>query len=135
MPSEPSEWLRRRQLQCEDIADLLPGIIDGDDATDKRIVQHVESCLRCQAELVQYRRLVRALHQMRTDLLEPAPGVLSDILAGLAEAGEQRVIQAHLRGHRAVYISGMAVATAAAGAAGAVVLVSRASRRKMRLAG
>ena len=56
MPSDPSEWLRRRQLQCEDIADLLPGIVDGDDATDKRITQHVESCLRCQAELVQYRQ-------------------------------------------------------------------------------
>jgi hypothetical protein len=61
--------------------------------------------------------------------------VLTGILAGLASAGEQRAIQSHLRGHRAAYIGGVAVATAAAGAAGAVVLVSRASRRRMRLAG
>jgi hypothetical protein len=135
MPSEPGEWARGRQVLCEDIAELLPGIVDGDHPADQRILQHVESCLRCQAELVQYRRLLRALHQLRTDVLEPAPGVLTGILAGLASAGEQRAIHSHLRGHRAAYIGGVAVATAAAGAAGAVVLVSRASRRRMRLAG
>jgi hypothetical protein len=122
-------------VRCEEIAELLPGIVDGDQPADQRILQHVESCLRCQAELVQYRRLLRALHQLRTDVLEPAPGVLTGILAGLASAGEQRAIHSHLRGHRAAYIGGVAVATAAAGAAGAVVLVSRASRRRMRLAG
>jgi hypothetical protein len=135
MPSEPGEWARGHQVLCEDIAELLPGIVDGDHPADQRILQHVESCLRCQAELVQYRRLLRALHQLRTDVLEPAPGVLTGILAGLASAGEQRAIHSHLRGHRAAYIGGVAVATAAAGAAGAVVLVSRASRRRMRLAG
>jgi hypothetical protein len=135
MPSDPSDWLRRRQLLCEDLADLLPAIVDGDQPADERIVQHVESCLRCQAELVQYRKLLRALHQMRTEVLEPAPGVLTGILAGLAEAGEQRALRSRRRGHRAAYIGGMAVATAAAGAAGAAVLVSRASRRRVGLAG
>jgi hypothetical protein len=135
MPSDPFDWADRRQVLCEDIAEMLPGVVDGDHAADKRIVAHVESCLRCQAELVQYRRLLRALHQLRTEVLEPAPGVLTGILAGLAESGEQRAIHSRLRGHRAAYIGGVAVATAAAGAAGAVVLVSRASRRRMRLAG
>jgi hypothetical protein len=135
MPSDPTEWVRRPDVLCEDIAEMLPGIVDGDHPADKRILHHVESCLRCQAELVQYRRLLRALHQLRTEVLDPAPGVLTGILAGLASTGEQRAIHSHLRGHRAAYIGGMAVATAAAGAAGAVVLVSRASRRRMRLAG
>ena len=35
---------------------------------------HVDQCLRCQAELVQYRKLLRALRAMRTEVLEPAPG-------------------------------------------------------------
>jgi hypothetical protein len=135
MPSDPSDWARRRQVLCEDIAEMLPGIVDGDQPADQRIVQHVESCLRCQAELVQYRKLLKALRQLRTEVLEPAPGVLTGILAGLAEAGEQRAIHSRLRGHRAAYIGGMAVATAAAGAAGAAVLVSRASRRRVGLAG
>jgi len=135
MPSDPSDWVRRRQVLCEDIAEMLPGIVDGDQPADQRIVQHVESCLRCQAELVQYRKLLRVLRQLRTEVLEPAPGVLTGILAGLAETGEQRAIHSRLRGHRAAYIGGVAVATAAAGAAGAAVLVSRASRRRVGLAG
>src|ERR1019366_3338088 len=109
MHSDPSDWVRRRQMLCEDIAEMLPGIVDGDHPADPRVVQHVESCLRCQAELVQYRRLLRALRHLRTDVLDPAPGVLTGILAGLAEAGEQRAIHSHLRGHRAAYIGGMAV--------------------------
>jgi hypothetical protein len=135
VPSDPSDWVRRRQVRCEDIAAMLPGLVDGDQAADQRMAQHVESCLRCQAELVQYRKLLRVLHQLRTEVLEPAPGVLTGILAGLAEAGEQRALHSRRRGHRAAYIGGMAVATAAAGAAGAAVLVSRASRRRVGLAG
>ena len=33
-------------------------------------------CLRCQADLVHYRRLLRTLRTLRTDVLEPAPGLL-----------------------------------------------------------
>ena len=62
-------------------------------------------------------------------MLEPAPGVLSGILAGLEEAGERRAVHSLLRGRRAAYIGGVAVATAAAGAAGAVVLVCPATGR------
>ena len=36
--------------------------------------RHVERCLRCQAELVQYRKLLRALQRLRTEVLDPAPG-------------------------------------------------------------
>ena len=68
-------------------------------------------------------------------MLEPAPGVLSGILADLEEAGEQRAVRSLVSGRRAAYIGGVAVATAAAGAAGAVVLISWASRRRVDLAG
>ena len=137
MPSEHRE-LRRpaRRLTCEEVAAALPGIVDGKAEADRRVQQHVASCLRCQAELVHYRKLLRALRQLRTDYLEPAPGVLSGILANLEEAGERGAIRSLLSGRRAAYIGGVAVATAAAGAAGTIVLVSRASaRRRMPLAG
>jgi hypothetical protein len=124
-----------RRVTCEDVAELLPGIVDGEDRADRRLQRHVESCLRCQAELAQYRRLLRALHQLRTDVIEPAPGVLTGILAGLTEAGERGAIRSILSGRRAAYVGGLALATAAAGAAGTIVLVSRASRRRMGLAG
>jgi anti-sigma factor RsiW len=138
MPSDTdtdrSRWGLRRTT-CEDVAELLPAIVDGQDRADRRIQRHVESCLRCQAELAQYRRLLRALHQLRTDVIEPAPGVLTGILAGLSEAGERGAIRSILSGRRAAYVGGIALAATAAGAAGTIVLVSRASRRRMGLAG
>ena len=129
MRSEGVATGRSRQPTCDMVADLLPGIIDGAHQADRRVRRHVESCLRCQAELVQYRKLLRALHQLRTDVLEPSPGVLSGILAHLEEAGERGAIRSLLAGRRAAYIGGLAVATAAAGAAGAVVMVSRRAHR------
>jgi hypothetical protein len=116
------------------VADLLPAIGDGTVHPDRRVARHVEGCLRCQAELVQYRRLLRALHHLRTEVLEPAPGALTGILTHLEQAGERGAVRSILSGRRAAYVGGIAVATAAAGAAGAIVLASR-GRRRMRLAG
>jgi hypothetical protein len=139
MQSEPREHQRRatRRLTCEEVAAALPGIVDGNDKAERRVQHHVATCLRCQAELVQYRRLLRGLRQLRTEFLEPAPGVLTSILASLEEAGEQGAIRSLLTGHRAAYIGGVAVAATAAAGAGTLVLVSRASRHRkdMRLAG
>ena len=125
-------------MQCEQVADLLPQIVGGTGPADRGVVHHVDSCLRCQAELVQYRRLLRSVHELRTEVLEPAPGLLTEILAGLEEAGERGALRSLLTGslltgRRMAYLSGLAVAAGAAGAAGAVVLVNRS--RRMRLAG
>ncbi|MDQ1357069.1 MAG: hypothetical protein QOG44_1442 [Acidimicrobiaceae bacterium] len=139
MQSDQRDHQRRptRRLTCEEVAAALPAIVDGTERADRRIQHHVTTCLRCQAELVHYRKLLRALRQLRTEYLEPAPGVLSGILANLEEAGERGAIRSLLSGKRAAYIGGVAVAATAAGAAGTLVLVSRASnkRKGMRLAG
>lgn len=121
-------------MRCDQVADLLPGIVDGPARAERHVLSHVDSCLRCQAELVQYRRLLKALRHLRTDVLEPAPGTLTSILAHLEAAGERGAMRSLLAGRRAAYLGGIAVATAAAGAAGAVVLANR-GRRRMRLAG
>jgi anti-sigma factor RsiW len=136
MPSEHRDHQKRR-LTCEEVAAALPAIVDGNEQADRRVQHHVATCLRCQAELVHYRKLLKALRQLRTEYLEPAPGVLSSILANLEEAGEQGAIRSLITGRRAAYIGGVAVAATAAGAAGTIVLVSRASHRRkgMRLAG
>lgn len=127
MPSEP--------VTCAAVADALPHIAEGAEPAPTEIRAHVESCLRCQAELVQYRRVLRSLRALRTEVLEPAPGTLTHILAGLEAAGERGAIRSLLEGRRSAYLAGLGVATAAAGAAGAVVLVSRARRGRIRLAG
>ncbi len=119
---------------CDSVASALPGIVDGGEVADLELRRHVETCLRCQAELAQYRKVLRALHQLRTEVLEPAPGLLPDILASIGAAGERRAMGHLLTGRQAAYVGGIAAATAAAGAAGALVLASRARSRRLSLA-
>ncbi|MFN2608007.1 MAG: hypothetical protein ABR511_08930 [Acidimicrobiales bacterium] len=120
-------------VTCGAVASALPGIVDGQAVADLDVRRHVEACLRCQAELAQYRKLLRALHQLRTEVLEPAPGLLTDIFANLEAVGERRAMRHLLNGRRAAYVGGIAAATAA-GAAGAIVLATRRHRSKLRLA-
>ncbi len=130
----PSNRIAHESASCATVADALPGIVEGGTVADAAIRRHVETCLRCQAELAQYRKVLRALHQLRTEVIEPAPGLLPDILSSLGAAGERRAMRFLLTGRRAAYVGGIAAATAA-GAAGAIVLATRARHRKeLRLA-
>ena len=119
------------RLTCDDVADALSAAPDGAVSLDPAARRHVEHCLRCQAEVAQYRRLLRTLRAMRTDLDEPAPGLLDDLLAAL-DASARRG-RGRLTGRRAAYVGGLAAATAA-GVGGALVLASR-TRRRLPLAG
>ena len=110
----------------------LAATADGGPQLTRAERRHVERCLRCQAEVVQYRKLLRTLRTLRTDVLEPAPGMLADILATIEEAGERQAVRSVLSGRRIAYLGGLAAATAA-GAAGALVFATR--TRRTRLAG
>jgi hypothetical protein len=121
-------------VQCEEVGELLSHAAEGSVMLDRGARRHVDRCLRCQAELVQYRKLLRALHNLRTEVLDPAPGLLSDILAHIEEAGERHAVRSMLKGRKVAYVGGIAAATAA-GAAGAILFASRARKSKMRLAG
>ena len=121
------------RMSCQAVVDSLPAIVDGEQVASFEVLRHVETCLRCQAELAQYRKVLRMLHQLRTEVLEPAPGLLPDILASLEAASERRAMHFLLDGRRAAYLGGIAAATAA-GAAGALVLASRHRHRRLRLA-
>lgn len=118
-------------MLCDELATDLSAAADGSTLLGGDQRQHVETCLRCQAELIQYKKLLRTMRTMRTEVLEPAPGLLADVLASVAGAGERRAIRSMMAGHRAAYLGGLAAATAA-GAAGAIVFASRA--RKLRTA-
>jgi hypothetical protein len=115
---------------CEQIADELAATAGVGELRDRRARKHVESCLRCQAEVVQYRKLLKALHALREDLVSTPHGLVADIFVKLEEAGERQAVRSLINGRRAAYVGGIAVATAAAGA-GAVLL---ASRRRIRTA-
>jgi hypothetical protein len=118
-------------MRCDEVTDRLAGVADGSETLPPAARWHVERCLRCQAELVQYRKLLRALRTLRTEVLEPNPGLVADILATVSASGERHAVRQLLSGRRVAYVSGIAAATAA-GAAGAVALaLSRRSRLRL----
>jgi len=121
-------------VQCEEVTELLADVADGSLVLDRSARRHVDRCLRCQAELVQNRRLLRALHSLRTEVLEPAPGLLADILATLEEAGERHAVRMMLTGRRMAYAGGIAAA-ATAGAAGAILIAARGRKSRISIAG
>ncbi len=117
-------------MQCDAVAEDLAAAADGSVLLGRNERRHVERCLRCQAELVQYRKVLRAMRAMRTEVLEPAPGLLADILATLEAAGERQAVRSLLTGRRVAYVGGIAAA-ATAGAAGAILLATRTRRRPL----
>jgi anti-sigma factor RsiW len=119
-------------MRCEDVAQLLPETVEGT-PVDLAMQTHIESCLRCQAELARYRRMLRALQQLRTRFLEPSPTLLAQTLAALEEAGERQAVRSLLSGRRLAYagaIGGAALATAGTAAA----LIFARSRRRAAVA-
>lgn len=117
-------------MRCDDVATLLPDLVDAE-VRDLDAERHIETCLVCQAELVRYRKLLRALHQLRTRTLEPAPGALSATLTAIAAEGERRAARSALHGRKLAYAGAIGGATVAAGAATAVVLIARSRRLKL----
>lgn len=116
-------------MRCDEVALLLPAAVDGGASLALPVHDHVDSCLRCQAELARYRRMLRGLQMLRTHYLEPVPGLLSQTLAALGEASERRAIHSLLSGKRLAYAGAIGGAVAAAGATTAAVLIARARRR------
>ncbi len=119
-------------MRCDQLSEVLSDAADGTMALDAAGRAHVAQCLRCQAELVQYRKLLRSLRALRMQVLEPAPGLVPEILAYIEAAGERRALRELIDGRRVAYIGGLAAATAA-GVGGAIVIASR-SKRRFRLA-
>ncbi len=121
-------------MRCEEVTTLLPALVDGEYDVDGGAMRHIETCLRCQAELARYRRLLRTLAMLRTRYAEPTPGLLGDTLAALTDAAEESARRTLLSGRRLVY-AGAIGGTAVAAGATAALLIARSRRRAMPLAG
>lgn len=106
------------EITCDELANRLAGSIDRTDELTLHERRHAESCLRCQADLVKYRKILRTLRSMRSDLLDPPDGSLAQVLAAIEDEVERRNGSS---GRTVVYLGGLAAATAAAGAAGAIL--------------
>lgn len=95
----------------------LPKVVDNPDLRTKAVRAHVADCLACQKELIEYKKLLHALHSLR-DELDPAPGTLSGILSDLEQKGERSAIRALLRSASAEDADPAAVMTAGQGVIG-----------------
>lgn len=103
--------------------------MDGGSAAPEAIVDHVGACLRCQAELARYHKVLRLLNQLRAHRIEPPPGAVADVLGALEEAAQRRVIRFALNGRRLAY------AGAFAAPAAVVLAVSVVRRGRLRKVG
>lgn len=117
--------------QCDEIAALLPQVVDSAEPVALPVQRHVESCLRCQAELARYRRMLRGLQLLRTQYFEPTPGLLAGTLATITAAGERRAVTSVLTKRRLAYAGAVAGAVAAAGTTTIALVVARAKRRTL----
>jgi hypothetical protein len=108
-------------VRCERVGDLVPGLVDGSSVANRFTRAHVNRCLRCQAQLAQYRRLRRTARSLEQEHWLPPADLLEVVLAGLERAGDGTAARTR---RVLVYAGGMAAT--AAGAAGAVLLSRRA---------
>ena len=120
-------------MRCEEVARQLPQTVEGT-PVDLAMQTHIESCLRCQAELARYRRLLRTLSLLRTRYAEPVPGLLGDTLAAITDAAEHGARRTLLSGRRLAYAGAIGGSALAAGAT-AAVLIARSRKRALSLAG
>ncbi len=123
----------KRRVSCDDVAPAMFDIVERHDVADE-LVGHVDHCLRCQAEVVQHRKIARSLTQIRTARVEPPADLVLGVLAAVAAAGDQRDLWSIVLRHRATYVAAAATAATAGAAAGAFVL-SRSRRTRLAPAG
>jgi len=126
-----AEIILLRTTDCRQAAAFLPALASaaGDGPDD--VARHVAECLRCQAEMAAYRRILRHLRALRYDDVRSPPGALATALAALEAAALEDHASGANRALRVVYVSGITVATAAATTAGVLVWINR---RRMGLA-
>ncbi|MHB8440266.1 MAG: hypothetical protein ACYDD4_14070 [Acidimicrobiales bacterium] len=117
-------------MRCDDVAALLPRVLDGTTYADRRVVQHVESCLSCQAELARYRRLLRLLGQLRDQRSSVPPGAIAAVLTAIERRAQKGAVRSALTGRRVAVIVGVAVSLTAAAATTVVLSLTVARPRR-----
>lgn len=137
--------MRGDLVDCDSVAEALPRILDGTRRSDRVLLRHAATCLRCQAELARYRRMLRLLHQLRSarswsssplaagTVLDTAGVRTAGVLAlhaghGFPHPGARPKPGAALAGRRQL-AAALAAVTAVAGV-GAAAVVAAASRSR-----
>ena len=114
-----AEIARLRSGECVAAADVIPQIAAGEESGSLVAERHIASCLRCQAEVVAYGAILRAMRSMRSEQVDSPQGALDAVLEALAASGRQSGVPAWAS--RLAYCCGVT----AAACAGVLVWASR----------
>ncbi len=122
--------------QCDALVDALVdapagGILDPA-VVDPSLVDHVGTCLRCQAELARHHRLLRILGDLRREEVALPPSLLADVLDAVGRAATRSVVRATLSRRRVRSALGIAGAAALVAFIVAVERLRAPSRRRAR---
>ena len=98
-------------MRCDALTEMLAEAAEGQPVSGRAARAHVEHCLRCQADLAQYRRLHRSLRQLADRACSAPADWVEEVLAALDEANTGSGAGRTLR--RAAMLGGMAAVTAA----------------------
>ena len=120
---------RRGDRSCDDLLESLPALVD--EGSHHELVSetdriHIGQCLRCQAEVANYRRLRRAMRELADSAAPLDPTLEHDILLTLDEFDGRT--GRRVPGYAAATLGGLAAA------AGVIALATR-QRRSGRLVG
>ena len=113
-----ADLIPMRTAACRDAVDAVAMIAAGEAGVASKAEAHVETCLRCQAEVVAYRRVLAIMRTMRDDAADLPSGSLDEALLALHGGAAEAV---PLWAVRAAYVGGLT----AAGAAGVLVWLGR----------
>jgi hypothetical protein len=102
---------------CQVVDRALPGAMGDTAALPAALRAHVGSCLRCQTELVRYRKISRHLASLAPEVVPAPPGLRGAVIDRIGPAGAEENAAATKVGRAA------AAAGALVAAAGTVAVV------------
>ncbi len=111
-------------MRCDDVGTLLAASADDVSLLSTPAAAHVTTCLRCQAEQAQYRRILRTMKTLRNDTVVAQPELLGDVLDLLRPPAEVVKFRRPAEDRRRVAIGGIAAAATGA-AAGALAIATK----------
>ena len=76
-----------RTPACRDAADAVAILAAGESGFERRAGDHVASCLRCQAEVAAYRRVLAIMRSMRDDVMAVPTGAVAEAVRAMQDAG------------------------------------------------
>jgi len=95
---------------CAEVVNELALVVDKKSSPSRLLLAHLDECLSCQAELSQYRRLLKMLAELQNESERLPEGMLANLVGGITRAAERRAIRDLLTSRRGVYLFSIAAA-------------------------